>query len=117
MYLTWKSIFPLRETILDKLFDSFRNLFTIMFYISTMIIQKKKGTETSFDFKESFLHYKIKDTTGTRTLKIHYTNIEIQYIDEFVEQNEWLRNVGILWVCLGLFFIITSGKPDIWLFI
>lgn len=82
-----------------------------------MFTQKKRDTEITFDFKESTLSYKLKDSTWTATFKTPYVEINIQDIDEFVEQNDWLKNVWILWIFLwfGLQFLADQNNP--WLLI
>lgn len=82
-----------------------------------MLTQKKNDTEITFDFRESTLSYKLKDSTWTSTFKASYLDINIQDIDEFIEQNDWLKNVWILWVCIWLGFQFLANKSSPWLLI
>ncbi len=79
-----------------------------------MIIQKKADFEITFDFKESILSYKLKNSSWTNTIKANYTEINIQDIDELVEQNNWLKNVWILWICIWLVFHFLANENNSW---
>lgn len=77
-----------------------------------MITQKKADFEVTFDFKESILVYKLKHSAGSSTIKAAYTEINIQDVDELIEQNDWLKNVWILWICIwiGLHFLANENS-------
>ncbi|MEL6259377.1 MAG: hypothetical protein AAFQ67_10025 [Pseudomonadota bacterium] len=85
--------------------------------------QKKNGTQTRFEFEDERLIYAVKDDSGSREEQINYTRIAFR-TREVIEQNTWLRNVGLLWSAIGaigaatrLAGISLSGLSGIWLII
>lgn len=82
-----------------------------------MLIQKKWETEINFDFMDTELYFKIKDQNGTNTMKIPYVEIDIQNIDQYIEQNEWLKNVWILWVCIWIGLQFLAQQHNSWMII
>jgi len=80
------------------------------------LIQKKSSNQTTFEFGVEKLKYTIKDASGKRTFSIEYGSISDEDFDELEEKNAWFRNVGIIWVLLGLFQIVSrfmeTGMPS-----
>lgn len=84
------------------------------------IKQSRYSNRIQYVFGEDELHYSVQDGSGSRSFSVGYASIsrDRQTLDE---RNEWLRNVGLLWLILGA--AITAyqwidGKqlmPSIWL--
>lgn len=71
-------------------------------------IQKKKGRKLEFKFEENQLIYSYKSDNTDSTTPIHYKNMDVNNKWFFVEKNDWYRNVGLLWVLLGIAFEIPK---------
>ncbi|WP_438863644.1 DUF308 domain-containing protein [Neptunicella sp.] len=69
------------------------------------LTQKKSSNQTTFEFGEEKLKYTIKDASGKKTFSTEYGSISDEDFDELEEKNAWFRNVGILWVLIGVFQI------------
>jgi hypothetical protein len=69
------------------------------------LTQKKSSNQTIFEFGEDKLKYSLKGTSGKKIFSTDYGAISDEDFDEFEEKNEWFRNVGILWVLIGVFQI------------
>lgn len=78
------------------------------------IAQKKHGTNIEYDFKDDSLHYKIKDGSGSNSYIIHYEDIT-NNITEFEERNKWYKDVGSIWVVVGLLGITLGAQMFFWL--
>ncbi|MGV6819322.1 MAG: hypothetical protein ACWA5T_02360 [Parvularcula sp.] len=83
--------------------------------------QKRLAHRTRFEFGERGLSYHVKDQRSATDFKLAYGEIPFNKIF-FVEQNNWLRNVGILWLVIGAAELIayvvdgTGGRvPFLWL--
>ena len=63
--------------------------------------QKRAGAKTFFEFGEDSLRYGLDDGSASRTWTIEYAELSVER-ERFVERNTWWRNVGGLWVVLGL---------------
>lgn len=59
------------------------------------------ATETWFDFGDKELTYRVRDNSGDVEFDIEYSSIPAKR-RSFFERNNWLRNVGLIWVVLGL---------------
>ncbi|MBM7074676.1 hypothetical protein JQC92_22140 [Shewanella sp. 202IG2-18] len=71
------------------------------------LTQKKSSNQTSFEFGDEKLKYSIKDSSGKRTFSTDYGSISDDGFDELEERNDWFRNVGVLWVLIGVFQIVS----------
>ncbi len=84
--------------------------------------QNKLKTETEFDLTPHKLNYKVKDRSRSVSFSVSYADIP-QTLDYFVEENLWLRNVGYIWLVLGVLQTIWTYAQDkafmlsIWFFI
>ena len=68
------------------------------------ITQKKLSNKHTYIFEEDSLNYLYEDKSGSDDLTLNYADFpEKNSIS--IEQNEWLRNVGILWGLLGIYQI------------
>jgi hypothetical protein len=87
-----------------------------------LLSQKKHGTQTNFMFREDTIMYTVKDGSGSQSFSAYYEDISFE-VSEFQERNVWLRNVGVLWLLLGVTISIyeyaATGKPyvSIWLIV
>ncbi|MFC0679327.1 hypothetical protein ACFFGH_15945 [Lysobacter korlensis] len=86
------------------------------------IKQKRTSNRIRYVFGEDELQYSWEDGSGSRSFSVQYTDITRDR-QTLVERNEWLRNVGLLWLALG---VVTTGlawfnkgqlDPSLWLFI
>jgi hypothetical protein len=65
--------------------------------------QRRAGANTFFEFGEESLRYGLDDGSASRTWTIEYAELAVER-ERFVERNTWWRNVGAIWVVLGLVF-------------
>lgn len=66
-----------------------------------MDIQQKKFSHSArFEFGEDELRYTQKDGSGSRSFSLPYTAISRDR-QTLEVRNDWLRNVGLLWILLG----------------
>ena len=87
------------------------------------IKQKKFSTHQTFTFNEDHLNYAFKDKTGSDDFDLNYANFP-EKSSVTIEQNEWLRNVGILWCLLGTYSVgsaaykgLSLSGTGFWLFV
>ena len=66
--------------------------------------QKRFSSQTDFEFGEETLKYTIKNKSGAADLEIAYADIPVKPSMQ-EDRNEWLRNVGLIWVLLGAFLL------------
>lgn len=66
--------------------------------------QKKGATKTQFDLGAERLQYSVEDSSGKANFALDYEDLPNE-TSEFVEKNTWYRNVGVLWMLLGLCFM------------
>lgn len=61
------------------------------------IKQSRNSNRTRFEFGEDELNYTLEDGSGSRSFSVQYTKItrDRQTLEE---RNQWLRNVGALWL-------------------
>jgi hypothetical protein len=64
------------------------------------IVQKKLSHKHTFTFEEASFNFSFEDKTGSDDVDIAYTHFP-QKSSVTIEQNYWLRNVGILWCIVG----------------
>jgi hypothetical protein len=81
--------------------------------IENRYTQKAWGTKLGFDFQEDELVYSAKITNTTSVSQIPYLSISNKKW-EFNQRNTWFRNVGILWIGVGIVFGLPSfgGDPE-----
>ena len=87
------------------------------------IKQKRMSNHHTFTFNDESLNFAFKDKSGADDFDLNYADFP-EKSSLSIEQNEWLRNVGILWCILGCYRIGTSIYNDLplsgtgfWLFI
>lgn len=86
------------------------------------ISQKKYSNKIRYVFGENELDYSIEDGSGSRSFSVAYSEIGRDR-QTMVERNQWLRNVGLLWIALGAVFtgmsLFGGGalKVSIWLWV
>ncbi len=77
------------------------------------IIQKKNSNKHIFSFYDDHFNFAYEDKSGSGDTDINYADFP-QKSSVQIEQNEWLRNIGYLWMILGGFILgytIYSGTP------
>lgn len=79
-----------------------------------MIVQQTKfGNQHTFEFHENEVNFAFKDKSGSGDVDIDYVLIPEKTSIQ-IERNEWLRNVGALWLLIGAFqvtFALLNDKP------
>lgn len=77
------------------------------------VVQKKNGVTHVFTFQEDVVNFAYKDKSGSGDREINYGDFPNKSSIQ-IEQNEWVRNVGFLWILLGLFQLgsaYVAGAP------
>ncbi|MAD89372.1 MAG: hypothetical protein CMK64_06670 [Pseudoalteromonas sp.] len=77
------------------------------------IKQKKFSNHHTYTFESDHVNFAYKDKSGSGDFDFNYADFP-EKSSITIEQNEWLRNVGILWCLLGVYRIgsaIYSGSP------
>jgi hypothetical protein len=64
------------------------------------IAQKRDASRTSYVFHEDRVEYSWKDSSGSRSFSVPYTEISRDR-QGLTERNVWFRNAGILWLLIG----------------
>ncbi|BBO26043.1 hypothetical protein AltI4_04310 [Alteromonas sp. I4] len=64
-------------------------------------IQKKRGVKQTFTLKDDHFNFAYEDKSGSGDIDLNYVDLP-QKSSVSIEQNEWLRNVGLLWIALGV---------------
>lgn len=91
-------------------------------FVNSQVSQSKAGTTTTFAFSPDELKFTLANKSSSTTFKTSYTAMSRDQ-GFLVERNDWLRNVGFLWIALGLASIAISYAqaqklvPSIWLFL
>lgn len=66
------------------------------------VIQKKGKNKHTFRLGQEQFEYAYEDASGKGDAEIYYGDLPLKRSEQ-IEQNDWLRNVGVLWILLGLF--------------
>ncbi len=64
-------------------------------------IQKKRGVKQVFTLRDDHFNFAYEDKSGSGDFDLNYVDFPIKS-SVSIEQNEWLRNVGLLWIALGV---------------
>lgn len=75
--------------------------------------QKKLGHEHTFTFEDEFVNVAYKDRSGACDIDVRYESIPEKTSIQ-IERNEWIRNVGYLWLAIGILqvsFAVLSDRP------
>lgn len=75
------------------------------------VIQKKGSNKHTFDFKDEIINFGYEDKTGSGDSDFYYSDIP-KKSSVRIEQNDWLKNVGFLWLILGAFQVGLSLYTD-----
>ena len=67
------------------------------------IVQKKGKNKYTFNFNQDQFNYTYEDGSTKGDADVYYGDLPRKRCEEHIEQNEWLRNVGILWIVIGVF--------------
>lgn len=84
------------------------------------ILQKRHSNRIGFVFGSDELRYSLKDSSGSRSFSVHYADISRDR-QTLEERNQWLRNVGLIWIAIGTVFTATAWfsrqelVPSLWL--
>lgn len=74
-------------------------------------VQKKKSNKHTFKLYDDYFNFAYEDKSGSGETDFNYADFP-QKSSVQIEQNEWLRNVGYLWVALGVFQIAYAYFSD-----
>lgn len=86
------------------------------------ISQRRNANRIRFTFGEASLQYQQQDGSGSRSFSVDYVDISRDR-QTLVERNDWLRNVGLLWLAIGAVMTAINwiggnwGMPNFWIFI
>ena len=86
------------------------------------IKQSRNSNRIRYVFGEDEVNYSLEDSSGSRSFSVQYTEISRDR-QTLEERNQWLRNVGLLWLALGGVITAMSYlgegpfKASFWLFI
>lgn len=73
--------------------------------------QKKHSNRVRYVFGDEELDYTVEDGSGSRSFSVAYSEIDRER-QTLEERNEWLRNVGLLWIALGVGLTLLSLTGD-----
>lgn len=65
-------------------------------------IQKKKANKHTFTLHDDYFNFAYEDKSGSGDTDMNYADFPRKSSIQ-IEQNDWLRNVGYLWIALGIF--------------
>lgn len=65
-------------------------------------VQKKKANKHTFTLHDDYFNFAYEDRSGSGDTDMNYADFP-QKSSVQIEQNDWLRNVGYLWIALGVF--------------
>lgn len=65
-------------------------------------VQKKKSIKHIFTLHDDHFNFAYEDKSGSGDADINYADFPKKSSIQ-IEQNEWIRNVGYLWIALGVF--------------
>jgi hypothetical protein len=71
--------------------------------------QRKLGTKTEYEFQDDQLKFTLKTSSSTQTFFASYGSLDFKRVTDFIEQNEWLKNLGLLWMLLSAVFFMLRG--------
>ena len=75
--------------------------------------QKKFSSKTDFLFKDEAVEYTLTDKSGSWSTTISYLGVQGSTISTVVGRNEWYRNVGYLWIILGIAFPLVGNLSGV----
>lgn len=75
------------------------------------IVQKKLSNKHTFTFDEASFNFAFEDKTGSDNVDMAYAHFP-QKSSVSIEQNHWLRNVGILWCIIGVLQLVLSFSAE-----
>ena len=58
-------------------------------------IQKKRGVKQTFTLRDDHFNFAYEDKSGSGDIDLNYVDLP-QKSSVSIEQNEWLRNVGLI---------------------
>lgn len=77
------------------------------------LVQKKGSNKHTFTFHDDYFNYAVEDKNGSLDENFRYIDFPNKS-SVVIERNEWLRNVGALWIVIGLFQLgsaMYAGDP------
>jgi hypothetical protein len=79
--------------------------------------QSRFTDKITLRFERVGFSYFMKDNSGTKTVFIKYTDLNMTQRYEIEHRSAYLRNVGILWVVLGIALSLPIHQINFWLYI
>jgi len=86
------------------------------------IKQSRNSNRIRYQFGEDELSYSLEDSSGSRSFSVQYTEVSRDR-QTLEERNQWLGNVGLLWIALGAvltamsYFGAGPFRASFWLWI
>lgn len=77
------------------------------------IVQKKSGNKHTFTFNDDYFNFAYQNKSGSGDIDFDYADIPKKSSIQ-IEQNHWLKNVGFLWMGLGVLqvaYSVYQGVP------
>lgn len=71
------------------------------------IVQKRLSNKHTFTFEDNHFNFAYKDKSGSGDVDITYANVPDKH-STVIEQNEWLRNIGLIWGGFGVYDIASA---------
>ncbi|WP_153913029.1 hypothetical protein [Shewanella sp. TC10] len=76
------------------------------------IEQKKFSTVHTFTFNDEVVNFAFKDKSGSADIDVEYGTFP-KKSSVSIEQNEWVRNVGVLWIIIGCLGVVRAYYSDL----
>lgn len=71
--------------------------------------QRRLFEKTKFLFKDDGFDYTVKDRSGTASFFTKYLDLNFSAQSQLIQRNEYFRNLGFIWVALGLISLAIGG--------
>ncbi len=75
------------------------------------VIQKRRSNKHTFTFHDEYFNFAYEDKSGSGDIDMDYADFPNKWSVQ-IEQNEWVRNVGYLWIMLGVFQLSYAIYSD-----
>lgn len=72
-----------------------------------VLTQKRFSTRTRFELGPSDFSYRLDTDDSSRTYRMEYADLSADR-ETLIERNSWYRNVGLLWIVIGLFSAVAT---------
>ena len=73
--------------------------------------QKRFSSRTRFELGEDGFRYELKTDDATRSFRLDYAELSTDR-ESLTERQTWWRNVGLIWIAIGLFIAVSAFIED-----